>query len=262
MKQNFTIVTALFNIQRENWTSFQRPFEDYLNYSKQLLHMNVPLLAFVDRSVEEFVRYHRRNKEHLTQIIVSSIHELEYYDDYNIIKEIMDSDEFRDGHAFLNHPEGFSPEYNILMNSKFPMLYEASKLNYFNSTHFYWLDMGYGHNADIYPNQCDWAPKNLMYNTTVGDKITYIQLNPVKWLSNIYEIYKKPVPPFLNGGFFGGSAKAVERYYNVHKEMFKLVLLHRMVDDDQTMAILSVFKERELFNLVDGWWYDAFKLFH
>ena len=224
--------------------------------------MNVPLIIFVDPKAEAFVKQHREHKEHFTKLIVTSVEELEYYEDHDTIQHIMDSEEFQKDHAFIQHPEAFSPEYNILLNSKPSMLYRTSLENPFNSSHFFWIDMGYGHGEDIYPDECDWAPNNLMYNESVRDQITFIQLNPIAWLSSIFDVYKKRIPPFLNGGFFGGSIEAVKGYYNVHKEMYKLLLLHNMTDDDQTVAIVCYFHQRELFNLVDGWWYDAFTLFH
>lgn len=224
--------------------------------------MHTQLVIYVDKSVENFVRWYRRDKRDITRIVVTSIEELEYYKYHDTVREIMNSEEFITDHEILHHPEGFSPEYNILMNNKLSMLRQATVKNYFKSTHFFWIDMGYGHSFDIFPSDCTWAPHNLMYNETVSDKITYIQLNPVEWLNSIYELYKKDIPPFLNGGFFGGSIKAVQRYWEVHGEIFKLFLSYNMIDDDQTLAVASYFRDRKLFNLVDGWWYDAFKLFY
>ena len=221
----------------------------------------MPIVAFVQEDLRDFVLYHRRGKEHITRIIPTSIENLEYYKRYyNRIKEVMDSKDFKEGHQILHHPEGFSPEYNIVMNSKFYMLYHSVAMNYFKTAFFYWMDMGYGHGAlGLYPNSCHWAPRNIMTNT--DDRITYIQLNNCQWISGFFDLYKNKIPPFLNGGFFGGSKNAVIRYYFLHKRLFESYLEEGIVDDDQSMAVASYFEEPDLFNLVDGWWYDVFKLF-
>ena len=192
-------------------------------------------------------------------MVIREFEELEYYKDAERVRGIMESDEFKDGHPFITHPEGFSPDYNIMMNSKFALVFEAARMNYFHSDYILWVDMGYGHGNDVYPRDCNWSPSNIMNDT---DKITYIQLNDLAILDNIYDLYKKRMPPFVNGGFFGGSPKAIEEYFYLHKLVFEDMLDKSMVDDDQTVVVACWLKKPSLFNMVEGWWYDAFKLFH
>ena len=225
--------------------------------------MNAPLVIYVEPSAIDFVKFHRQGKEHKTKIIATSIDDLDYYQYINDIRHIMNAEAFKREHPFLHHPEGFSAEYNILMNSKFSMLSEAAALNVFNTSHFYWIDMAYGHgDSSVFPEKCDWEPSNIMYSESLSDRITYIAINNISLLTNIHQIYKKDVPPFISGGFFGGSMKAVIKYYHIHLKMFRLFLLHKMIDDDQTLAILCYFEDTSLFHFVKGWWFDAFKLFH
>lgn len=255
-----TIVTSLLNLHREKWRYFSRDLSIYLRYAENLLKLDLPMILFVDESVTNFIHKWRVGKEHITQVVSTNLSSLNLYKKYyKQVQQIMSSQEFKRNHSLLLHPEGFSPEYNILMNSKLSLLYDASVNNSFNSKYFFWIDIGYGHGAgDIFPNNPHWLPRNLM---TYSDKITYIELNPIKYLRTIHDIYKQQMPPFLNGGFFGGSLKAVQEYYWLHQDMWHLFLQHGMVDDDQTLAVLCYFAKTSLFNLVKGWWYDAFHLF-
>ena len=69
-------------------------------------------------------------------------------------------------------------------------------------------------------------------------------------------------PPFA-GGFFGGGAEAVVEYYKVYDKMFNSLfhVVEDIVDDDQNVAH-HVYRELpRLFNLVDGSWFDIFKVF-
>lgn len=255
-----TIVSALLNLHREKWPYFRRPFETYLDYAENLLLLNVPLVLYVDQGAESFVSKLRAGKENLTRIKVINVTDLDFHKQYYAqVEEIMSSEEFKQNHALLTHPEGFSPDYNILMNSKLSLLYNATVDNVFSSRYFFWVDMGYGHgDGNVYPKSGNWIPQNIM---NYDDRISYIELNPVKYVRTIFDIYKRKVPPFLNGGFFGGSAWSVQEYYWLHREMWDLFLMHGMVDDDQTLAVLCYFKKPSLFNLFEGWWYDAFNMF-
>ncbi len=255
--KDFTIVTSLIDLNRERWNHFHRPFEQYLFYAVQVLNMNAPMVIFADPKTRDFVEYHRQGKDHVTEIIDMPISDLEYYRHYSRIVEIMSSENFRSGHPYLLHPEGFSPEYNILMNSKFSFLRQASLRNYFRTGYFYWMDIGYGHGEDIFPKSCLWSPRSIMNRR---NQITYIQLNPLSVLDSIEDLYKKDLPPFFNGAFFGGSRSAVMSYYFLHKALFLEFLADGKVDDDQTMAVACYFNRSSLFHLVRGWWYDVFTL--
>ena len=217
------------------------------------------MVIYVEPKTQEFVLKHRRGKEHLTRIILTTIQDLEYYSEHDRIKEIMESENFTAKNPLLTHPEGFSPEYNILMNSKLALLRNATRRNHFKNRYFFWMDMGYGHGNDIFPKNCYWTPRNLMNGR---DKITYIMLNQLSFIDSSHVLYKTKLPPFVNGGFFGGSRVAIDRYYFLHKEVFRQWLADNMVDDDQTLAVACYFKNKMLFNMVKGWWYDVFTMFN
>ncbi len=68
---DLTVVTALFDLGRGHWRSFRRPLELYLNYSQQLMALNVPLVAYVQPEVEARIWSMRRGKEHITDVVVS-----------------------------------------------------------------------------------------------------------------------------------------------------------------------------------------------
>lgn len=209
--------------------------------------------------MKDYVAFLRRGKEHLTRIVVIELSDLEYYAYYDRIDAVMKSSEFGSDNALLTHPEGFSVEYNILMNSKLSLLHAAAEENHFRSAYFFWVDAGYGHGEDVFPKSCSWAPWNLMRGG--DDRVTYIQLVDLTLIDSVYSIYKQPLPPFINGGFFGGSRKALAEYHFLHRAVFELMLRENMIDDDQTIAVACYFAKPELFNMIPGSWYDAFNMF-
>lgn len=260
MDHNFTVVTALYDLGREHWPHFRRRLSTYLTYAIRLLNLDVPMVIYIDSTVEPFVRHFRRHLDHITVYKIGDLSDLQYYKQYrDRIAWVMTTEDFHANNGLLHHPEGFSPEYNVLMNAKFTMLYDTVHENPFDSSYFYWLDMGYGHGQDVYPNYCGWSPNNIMDDS---GRITYVAINNVSTVESVFQLYKQRVGPGVNGGFFGGSAKAVKKYYQLHKQVFEDFLAHNMVDDDQTIAVECFLRKPALFNMVPGEWYDIFKLFH
>ncbi len=70
---DLTVVTALFDLGRGQWEHFRRPLEIYLNYSQQLLALEVPLVAYVTPSIEPWIWKHRKGKEHITRVLVMDL---------------------------------------------------------------------------------------------------------------------------------------------------------------------------------------------
>ena len=68
----FTVVTALFDLGRGQWKNFRRPLELYLNYSRQLLSLEIPIVAYVQPEIADRIWEMRRGKEHLTDVVVSA----------------------------------------------------------------------------------------------------------------------------------------------------------------------------------------------
>ena len=61
--------------------------------------------------------------------------------------------------ATKSHPEASNPAYNILVNSKPYLLYNATQISKFDSEYFIWLDAGYSHGQkNMIPNIL-WNPQ-------------------------------------------------------------------------------------------------------
>ena len=221
--------------------------------------MHVKMVIYVEEKSVPFVIENRQGKECMTDIRRISINELEYYRHFDRITDIMESPEFIKDHPLLKHPEGFSPLYNIVTNSKIALVHQAALRNIFETNHYFWLDMGYGHGGALYPQNRTWAPFNIMDGE---DKITYIKLNTIESVESVWHIYKQLIRPCVNGAFFGGTKKAIESYYDLHKHTFEECLKHNIMDDDQTMAVFCYMLDSSLFRLIPGDWYDVFNLFY
>ncbi|XP_062605407.1 protein HtrL-like [Saccostrea cucullata] len=255
--QEAVFVTALYDIGREHWTHFRRSFDEYLSYFSNVLGLNVKMIIYSDESVQKFVLNERKNLHQKTQIYALPFTDLEFYRYRQHIGNVLVSPEFRDSNEMLNHPEAFSVKYLILMNNKVSFLSDAVRKNPFNSTHFFWIDAGYGHGDNL----TQW--KNFLPRVLLNkhNKITYIELNDPVLYKDINEPHKVQMSPAFCGGFFGGDAAAILKYEKLYKKTFRKLLTENIVDDDQNVAFQCYVENPNLFANIRGHWFDAFKLF-
>ena len=86
-----TIVSALFNIERENMDG--RKWDEYLEWFDITLKLQCPMYLFVTEDVREFVEERRTSIP--TEIIVKTESDLPYYHLNDRIQGILDDPEYR-----------------------------------------------------------------------------------------------------------------------------------------------------------------------
>ncbi|XP_013382137.1 uncharacterized protein LOC106152937 [Lingula anatina] len=257
-----TFVTGFFDIGRGSWTRYKRDNDKYFTYAESILSLQSNFIVFVPEAIRSRVEVMRANMMDKTEIISLSKEELHCAQYLDQISTIMASDEFKKGHKLLKHPEGFCPWYNIVTNSKAPLLLKASQFGRFNTKFFYWIDFGYGAGKPgRVPPSPLWFPQKIMDSD--DHRVIFIlrrrsQLQRLECIQKEYKVNKDPI---FAGGFFGGTRRAVEAYVDLHKNIFEELLNQNIVDDDQTTVTACYLKEPDLFRLIDGKFCDAFKLF-
>uniref|UniRef100_A0A915I3L8 Uncharacterized protein n=1 Tax=Romanomermis culicivorax TaxID=13658 RepID=A0A915I3L8_ROMCU len=236
--QGCTVVTALLDIGRGNWSLYRRRLSFYMSAMKRVLALNAPMYIFADAWTADFIADERAKNNFSDKTIVDKItlENLPYYKEYfPIISKIVENEQQNCEYhrellnrkpqwdpAMKNHPEAFSPKYILLMNSKPYMLHKAARINSFHSTHFFWLDAGYGHGtlevAFPLPDK-PWCPKNVVKSV---EKVTILTLQPELKLSQITleNLYRKDVVLII-GSFFGGSIWALDEFYHLYDRVFK-----------------------------------------
>ena len=254
-------MTALYDIGRGDWHNYQRSFHSYIHYFTSVLKLNTPLVVYCERSTADHLKIKYRSLLHSNvHIVTKPFREIEYEKHRQVVQEIMKSKQFRKDNHMLNNPEGFSVDYILLMNNKLSFIKDSIRINKFNSTHYFWIDAGYGHgDSDVLPADEEWSPTKLM---TMNTTVTFTVLNdPNLHKDIILKLHKKNVDPVISGGFFGGHKKAVLEFYHLYNKVFNSMVLENIVDDDQNIALMCYYELPRLFNLVPGDWFDAFKLY-
>uniref|UniRef100_A0A914HGM0 Uncharacterized protein n=1 Tax=Globodera rostochiensis TaxID=31243 RepID=A0A914HGM0_GLORO len=259
-----TVVTALLDIGRDRWTQYGRTLHQYHQFMRNLLQLRVPMIVIVDEKSAEFVHRERARTDlgRWTKVVQLSPQQLPLAVFQKRISQLMESElaHWRPewDPAMRTHPEASQAEYVVVVNSKPYFLAQAAADNPFDSEFFVWLDAGYGHgDRSVFPASWKWLP------TFPRDRISTIKLTPPGDLMMRYgleELYRQDVA-VLSGGFLAGDRRAVTRFHREHHRMFLELLEKGRVDDDQTFLVLLVNQHPELFNIVNGDWFDAFQLF-
>ena len=263
-----TFVTSLYNIGRGTWPKFRRSFSVYLQRFKHLLALDINLVVFGDDSLKPFVKKHRIQMTSKTKFVTKPFTHLPTYKHKHRLECVLDSENFQKGNGKLGHPEAFSAEYLVVVNSKVALVDQVMRTNPFNTTHFFWVDAGYvAVNDDTgndvmkvnIPAGTQWKPRPLLSSS---GKVTYIQLHDPDRYANISQLHKQPLAPALSGGFFGGAQKVMTYYARLYNKCLLYQLTEGEVGEDQGLALQVYFEHPRIFNLVKGDWFDAYRLFH
>ncbi|KAK7115018.1 hypothetical protein V1264_000967 [Littorina saxatilis] len=259
---NFTVVTAMLDIGRGQWSNptYRRSYNTYLLYMLRVLRLDVNMVVFVDSRGRPFVEWMRRGRGSHTRIVEIALQDLPYYAHRQRVEEIMQSAEYRRDNQLAQRGlcESQVPEYDILQWSKLYFVNQAIERDPFANDLFVWLDGGYGHGEDIHPEDGVWVPKNLFEHS---DKVTFIERESVeKYRPHAARLHKMSIN-IIAGLFFAGGKRAFRRLYALQQDLIADWLKRGVVDDDQTTYMLMYFKEPSLFHLVPGDWNDVFTLF-
>lgn len=139
MSNPITIVTALYDIDREN-DGDGRKFEEYLSWFKETLKITRPMVIFVEKSLVSFVEESRKDLP--TKIITQSLEEIPYYNLTESIDTILKSENFKEKIGAPERVECKLALYNSVIYSKFQWVKRIISDNPFNSELFMWMDAG------------------------------------------------------------------------------------------------------------------------
>lgn len=255
--KNITIVTALYNIQRQNMDG--RKWDEYLKWFSETLKLNCPMVIFVEEELVDFVNQYRSSSN--TKIIVQTIEDIPYY----YLKEKMDlilqSEDYKKKIGCPDRIECNYSLYSIIQYSKFKWIETAIADNYFDSDYYFWLDAGasrFFENFDLELNFPGSAALEALYN--IGEKFL-IQLNTETYHDLVQsqrlgkEYFYDP-RSFVCGTFFG-------MHKNIHHIILKKVekifindmIENNNVNNEQIALAYLVKNNPELFEIFyrDNW---------
>jgi hypothetical protein len=241
-----TIVTMLYDIRsmEENLIERNRKLESYIDFSKKfLLKLPFPIIFFIDENTETYNAIYNSRKElnllDKTYIYVCDFKTTYFYKYLSRLQELQSQFHILNGE--IQHE---TPLYVILNNNKFDCLDKAIELNFFNSTHFVWMDFGINHVAENTEYIYEWIDK-------VPDKIKQLCINP--YVENIPpKEYFRYIYHNMAGGLFSGSVENMKKYSELFKNKTAQIYDDNWYQIDEAVMTMVQDENPDLFNLFYG----------
>lgn len=257
-----TIVTALYNINRENFSNWGRKWEQYRSYFRNILSLNCKMVIFVEKDMEDFVIQNRRGIDpslENTKLIVLPLQESTFFKYKDRIQEVMNNINFKTGLVAPDTPEVNYPMYDVVIYSKFFFLKQASDINYFNSDYFMWLDAGCMHHTfpQEYKNRV--FPNTNKLNSIDASKI-YITCRSLPESSDLnLPIFLKSHINRFDAHIIGCNKENIYFLYDFLHEFMEYMLNNNLIDCEQSALAICYLRNKDKFNLLYGNWYAGFK---
>ena len=257
MKDEITIVTAYFDINRGTMSGFNRGNSVYLSYFEFWARIKNKIVVFSDSKTIEEVKKIREKYGLLdkTEVVI-----IDNYLDidkelYFSIKSAMDNSFLLDFHLQRNIPEAISAKYNYIMALKSWCCNEAVDRG-LASGMIAWLDFGFNYGGRFYKKTEDF---DFLWKYKFDDKINLLQVNDFD-----------NCPPFeiirRNNSYIQGGEIVAPDY--LWRELWKLVrenmfYLNRcgLADDDQLLYLMAYYEKPDIFKLHKCEWLGLFKHF-
>jgi hypothetical protein len=252
-------VTAFLDINRENWSSFNRTFDQYfqaftplVDMFRKIEHDNAyHLVIFADKKHIERVKLYVNSLKNITIIDIDE----KYLENNSILwkrlpreTEIVNSQEYRKliQHR-ISHPENNNPRYTLINHAKIDFVNIATKL--IPCEYFCWVDFGYCSNPVNIPRN----PIDI--NRLDKSRINYTLINPINSLDSNILYTLQNAPEKIGGFFFFGSRERIIEYQQLYHSIHEAFQDRNIVDDDQHIALQCCFAKPSLFALhnVGGW---------
>ncbi len=227
--KEFTIVSSLFNIEREEMDG--RSWEEYLKWFDITLQIKCPMILFVTEDLVSFIEERRVNIP--TEIIVQSIDDVHYQYLKKQLDNIINSDEYKNKISDPDRIECQHSMYSIIQYSKFKWLKQSIEEDPFNSKFFFWMDAGASRFFEDFDLSLSYPSKNALEALEeMGDKFL-IQMNMEYYedLANadsLTEEYLLDNRSYILGSMFGGTKNKILKVGDDIED----VLLNKMIDNE------------------------------
>ena len=255
---DITIVTAFYDIGREDWKYFTRKTSYYFECFERLCQLKNKIVVFSEIKFKSFFdKIIHDIKPDLVVIyedIFDSNKEL-----INKIKKTQQILQKRGGLTYgLTSPEHWCPEYVLLTTLKTYFCCAAiNKISEIDNI-VSWIDFGYIRKEKYLPESKIWR-----YN--FDNKIYLWSIRNIPQKINILEIIKNNIVYIMAGHIVASKEKW---YYlnNLMNEQLDQLLSNTLIDDEQTLLLLSYMSNKKEFvlyrEIIDYDNLDWFYIFH
>jgi beta-1,4-mannosyl-glycoprotein beta-1,4-N-acetylglucosaminyltransferase len=255
--KELVIVSAFLDIDRRNWSKYQRTVEYYiLSFGNYFNYRNKMVVFIDDNYIEELKVIYKKyshnnaifipiNKEWMSKNIYA-------WQQLDISESIMESESYKN---LLNDrivrgcPENIYPTYNAINHSKIDFICYAVNNNLINNDSFIcWSDFGYFHSI-LHNNPSKYPVGSIDITKFKSDKLTFCLRNKLDNNDRGITYTLVNAPEKFTGSFFAGPTNLMLKMQKLYHTSLKEIYDNNVSDDDQHIYLRCFLKEPQLFHL-------------
>lgn len=253
---NLTIVTALFDLGRENLADgFRRNFSHYIECFEKFLKATIdyPLVVYIEPENEHVVWRHRHRDN--TRVITKTLDYLREFPFYSQVQKIRTDPKWYGQAGWLEEsPQAKLELYNPLVMSKQFMLNDATLFNFFDTKYYLWLDAGL---TNTVGNLSDYLSDEFEQRITRHmNKMLYLCF-PYDGESEVHGFTKGPMDRYAGkkttyvarGGVFGGSKDAINQVNEIYYALLNDTLNNGYMGTEESLFTILSYTHPSLFNV-------------
>lgn len=261
---DITIVTAFFDIGRGSISHtdgfpkcLTRTNETYFEYFSNLASLDNDMVIFTTPEHEKMIRYLRKNKP--TTIILIDIFK-EFSHLLNKIEQIQNDLIFQNKipKILRKNIEYWNAKYVLVTNLKSYFVSQAVTNNLAKNKMVAWVDFGYVRNQDTLNDVKKWK---YNFDSSKIHLFTIRKTYDLDCIEHVYQaIFNNEV--FVIGGCIVASCEKWQEFYQMTQFHQKELMQKNIVDDDQGLILMCLFKSKDAFKLNylgKNNWFSLFK---
>jgi FkbM family methyltransferase len=261
--KNPVIVTALYDIGRDNWDVYNISYNTYLNWLKNTLSINAKIVIYTEEKFYDYIYKARKQQDpdfENTIIIVNKIEDLECYKKYNDrITSLMISDDFIKKVHHPDVPEMKKPLYNIIMFNKLYFLKNTKDNNFFDSDLLIWADAG-GLRDDIFNYKGEVWPSIEKINSLNTDKPIFFSHSDNFDIED-REFYAMSQIRNIQGTSFFVPTNKIDDLLKEFNKTIRDCLENKYIGSDEKIFDITYCKNKDAYHLIKCTWRTYFDLF-
>jgi protein YibB len=262
-----TLVTLFYNIGRENWKSFPRSVDQYLDAFDIFLNYDNEMIIFIDdryyETIESKVRKSKFDNKKVLPINLDWLkNNIWAWQKLEREKEIINDQIYKNlvkNRVERSYPENTDPYYTILTHSKIDIVNYAIESNLLKTRFVGWVDFGYFHNKSTQ----DFLPKGTFNSEKLNpDKVNICLINPIEEIDKNIVYTIQNAPEKIGAYFFWSNRDKLKEFQSLCHKWLEYFQSINIADDEQHLWLQCYFEKPSLFELHTFYkWHQAMKVF-
>jgi protein YibB len=244
---DITVVSAFYDISRDDWNGYARSMDKYFEYFKHWARLRNQLVVYVEKSVDKQRILEIRGQYGLvdkTKVVVTANLESldpELFDSIKAAAENPIQQKFR---KYPKNPEVWNGKYNYLMSLKPFFVKDAVERDLIETELAAWMDFGFDHGGDLYPNSEEF---DFTWQFKFPRKICLFALEPFDDRP-IFDIVGA-LHTYVQGPMIVAPIELWDIFWLMVRDAMLALNMCGLVDDDQILMLMAYYRCPELFHV-------------